>query len=123
MHWLEPLAEVDGMGFGPIAPEDVATILNGSSAKAIGRIAEHPFIKRQQRLTFSRAGRTRPLSLDDYRATGGWASLTRARSMSPDSVISEVLDSGLRGRGGSRSHPETISIGRNRYSGSRQPVR
>ena len=47
MHWLEPLVEIDGMGFGPAAPEDVAAILSGTSDKAIGTIAEHPFLKGQ----------------------------------------------------------------------------
>ncbi len=100
MHWLEPLVEVGGMGFGPATPEDVPAILSGSSGKAIGRITDHPFLAGQQRLTFARAGRTRPLSLEDYAATGGWASLTRARGMAPAEVVAEVLQSGLRGRGG-----------------------
>ena len=77
MHWLEPLAEIDGVGFGPLTPDDVAAVLDGSSGKAIGVIAEHPFIARQQRLTFARAGKTRPLSLEDYAATGGLAQRTR----------------------------------------------
>ncbi len=100
MHWLEPLVEVDGQGFGPAAPGDVAAILDRSSGKAIGRIADHSFIARQQRLTFARAGRARPLSLEDYGANGGWAGLERARAMAPSEVIAEVIASGLRGRGG-----------------------
>ena len=100
MHWLEPLVEVDGKGFGPAAPSDVAAILDGSSAKGIGVIAEHPYIASQQRLTFARAGRTRPLHLEDYAATGGWSGLTRARAMDPAEVVAEVIRSGLRGRGG-----------------------
>jgi formate dehydrogenase iron-sulfur subunit len=100
MHWLEPLVEIEGKGFGPATAEDVASILDGSSTKAIGPIADHPFITRQQRLTFARAGKTRALSLDDYVMTGGWAGLSRARGMSPADVIAEVLASGLRGRGG-----------------------
>jgi formate dehydrogenase iron-sulfur subunit len=100
MHWLEPLVEMDGIGFGPVAAGDVAAILAGTSAKSIGPIARHPFIALQQRLTFARAGRTRPLSLDDYQATGGWAGLTRAQSLPPVQVVAEVLQSGLRGRGG-----------------------
>src|SRR5690606_4823850 len=79
MHWLEPLVEIDGAGFGPATLGDVDAILDGSSSKAIGEIAEHPFIARQQRLTFARAGRTRPTSLEDYEGTGGWAGLRRAR--------------------------------------------
>ncbi|MBX9664132.1 NADH-ubiquinone oxidoreductase-F iron-sulfur binding region domain-containing protein [Novosphingobium sp.] len=100
MHWLEPMAEIDGQGFGPLEPEDVAAVLAGTSAKAIGVIAEHPFIARQQRFTFARAGKTRPLSLDDYAATGGWAGLKRARELGPEATIAEVTTSGLRGRGG-----------------------
>lgn len=100
MHWLEPLVEIDGLGFGPACPEDVSAILEGASAKAIGPIEDHPFMARQRRLTFARAGKTRPLSLEDYEASGGWSALRRARSMSPADVIEEVLRSGLRGRGG-----------------------
>lgn len=100
LHWLEPLVEIDGQGFGPVTVDDVAEILAGTSAKAIGAIAEHPFLARQQRLTFARAGRTRPLSLEDYSATGGWTGLDRARSLPPEQVVAEVIASGLRGRGG-----------------------
>ncbi len=100
MHWLEPLAEIDGIGFGPLSADDVETVLAGSSGKAVGRIEDLPFLARQQRLTFARAGKTRPLSLEDYELTGGWAGLKRARRMSPDAVIAEVTQSGLRGRGG-----------------------
>jgi formate dehydrogenase iron-sulfur subunit len=66
----------------------------------IGTIAEHPFIAAQQRLTFSRAGKTRPLSLDDYVATGGWEGLERARLLTAEAIVDEVKASGLRGRGG-----------------------
>jgi formate dehydrogenase iron-sulfur subunit len=100
MHWLEPLAEIDGQGFGPLSPGDVAAVLAGTSPLGIGRIEDHPFIARQQRFTFARAGKTRPLSLDDYAATGGWAGLRRARELGPLDTIGEVTRSGLRGRGG-----------------------
>lgn len=100
MHWLEPLVEIDGEGFGLVAVEDVASIIAGSSDKSIGKVADHPFIARQQRLTFARAGKTRPLSLDDYEATGGWGGLRRALSMPAADVVEEVIASGLRGRGG-----------------------
>ena len=100
MHWLEPLVEIDGQGFGPATPADVPAILAGTSAKAIGPIAAPPFLARQQRLTFARAGRTRPLSLDDYAETGGWAGLKRARAIGREEVLAELITSGLRGRGG-----------------------
>lgn len=100
MQWLEPLVEIDGMGFGPATADDVAAIIDGSSPLAIGRIADHPFIAGQQRLTFARAGKTRPTSLEDYAATGGWQGLARAREIGGAATIEEVIASGLRGRGG-----------------------
>lgn len=100
MQWLEPLVEIDGKGFGPATLDDVDAILDGSSDKAIGLIEQHPFIAGQTRFTFARAGKTRPTSLEDYHATGGWQGLMRARQIGPEQIIVEVLESGLRGRGG-----------------------
>jgi formate dehydrogenase iron-sulfur subunit len=105
MHWLEPLVEIDGIGYGPVGVGDVERIL--SRHPGLRRddewgfpIADHPFIAKQQRLTFTRAGKTRPLSLEDYAATGGWAGLSKAREIGPEATIGTVLLSGLRGRGG-----------------------
>ncbi|TIX49494.1 NADH-ubiquinone oxidoreductase-F iron-sulfur binding region domain-containing protein [Alteraurantiacibacter aquimixticola] len=100
MQWLEPLVEIDGKGFGPATLDDVDAILAGTSDKAIGVIEEHPFIAGQTRLTFARAGKTRPLSLEDYAAHGGWSGLKRARQIGPEKIVEEVTESGLRGRGG-----------------------
>ena len=101
MHWLEPLVEVDGIGYGPVTPADVPDILAGSADRLrIGTIADHQFLRQQTRLTFARAGKTRPLDLADYEATGGWKGLRRARDMPPQAVLDEVKASGLRGRGG-----------------------
>lgn len=99
MHWLEPLVEFDGVGYGPVCVDDVAMIIHGR-ARSIGRIEDHPFIARQSRLTFARAGKTRPTSLDDYYATEGWIGLAKAREIGAAATIDVVLESGLRGRGG-----------------------
>ena len=99
MHWLEPLVDIDGIGYGVVTPDQVAAIMAGT-APSIGRIDEHPFITRQTRLTFARAGKTRPTSLDDYYANGGWLGLAKARQLGPEGTIDAVLTSGLRGRGG-----------------------
>jgi formate dehydrogenase iron-sulfur subunit len=101
MHWLEPLVEINGVGWGPVSAEHVDEILAGRADDlCIGPIAAHPFIASQQRLTFARAGRTRPLSLEDYVATGGWVGLARARAIGPDAIIEKIVQSGVRGRGG-----------------------
>ena len=38
--------------------------------------------------------------LDDYRAVGGYDALARARESAPETLVQQLLDSGLRGRGG-----------------------
>ena len=121
MHWLEPLVEIGGKGYGPAKPQDVAAILDGSAAKSIGSIDEHPFIARQQRLTFARAGKTRPLNMDDYAATGGWAGLARARAMTAAQVVADVLSSacadaeGLAFQQGSNGKPCSKTEGDTKY--------
>ncbi|SDJ14737.1 formate dehydrogenase beta subunit [Pseudomonas delhiensis] len=111
LYWLEPLVELedaDGrrLGFGPLAEQDVPGLLDALAADpaghplALGPVEDIPYLKSQQRLLFARAGITRPLSLEDYRAQGGFAGLERAMAMDTADVVAAVLDSGLRGRGG-----------------------
>jgi NADH-quinone oxidoreductase subunit F len=47
-----------------------------------------------------RAGQINPLSLDDYRRTGGYEALRKAFEWGAERVIREVIDSRLLGRGG-----------------------
>ena len=110
MVWLEPLVEVetaDGrVGYGPVKPGDVAGLFDagflagGSHALAIGKPEQHPWQVAQQRLTFARCGVIDPLSVEDYRAHGGYAGLERALGMTGEAIVDEVKLSGLRGRGG-----------------------
>ncbi|MBK5264516.1 MAG: formate dehydrogenase [Alphaproteobacteria bacterium] len=105
MHWLEPLVEIDSgegrIGYGPVKVGDVETIVGGQSDPLrVGDVSQHPFIASQTRLTFARAGKTRPTSLDDYAASDGWSGLHKTRAMEPLVVIEQVTQSGLRGRGG-----------------------
>jgi formate dehydrogenase iron-sulfur subunit len=114
MLWLEPLVEIEDKGerfaFGPVTPADaeklVASLAAGQSAAKIknplahGRTEEIGFFKRQTRLTFARCGLTDPVSLEDYKAHGGYAGLAKALKMKPAAIVDEVAKSGLRGRGG-----------------------
>ncbi len=60
-----------------------------------------PFYARQTRVLLRDNSRMDPLSLEDYVANDGYAALAKALSeMTPDQVIDEILESGLRGRGG-----------------------
>jgi len=114
MMWLEPLVEVEiaGVrhGFGTVEPEDVAGLVSAGLLEGGGSLQGHPkalgpvdkigYLARQTRLMFGRCGVTDPLSLEAYRAHGGYKGLERALSLTPAGIVDEVAKSGLRGRGG-----------------------
>ncbi len=110
MLWLEPLVEVDTpagrIAYGPVTPDDVASLfasgfLDGAPHRLCHGLTEQmPWMARQQRLSFARVGVIDPLSLDDYMAHGGLVGLEKARAFSRDALLQQIIDSGLRGRGG-----------------------
>lgn len=111
LFWLEPMVEVETpigrVAYGSVEERDVACLfdaglLEGKSGhpRALGLTEEIPFFKKQQRLTFARAGITDPLSIDDYRAHDGFNGLENALKLESQAIIDEVKASGLRGRGG-----------------------
>jgi NADH-quinone oxidoreductase subunit F len=66
-------------------------------------VFEHdvPFYARQTRHLLNLNGLIDPTSIDDYIGIGGYGALAKALvQMSPEDVIQEVSDAGLRGRGG-----------------------
>jgi len=59
------------------------------------------FYKQQQRVALRNCGVIDPENIDEYIAFDGYKALAKALTeMTPEQVIQEVLDSGLRGRGG-----------------------
>ena len=110
MLWLEPLVEVETaagrVAYGPVTPADVESLFEAGFLDGAehplghGLTEEMPWMARQQRLSFARVGLVDPLSLDDYLKHGGMLGLARARALSPDELLQEVVNSGLRGRGG-----------------------
>lgn len=110
MFWLEPMVEVDTpdgrIAYGPVGKEDVPVLFEadflhgGTHALSLGLTEDIRYLKNQERVTFARVGITDPVSLADYLQHGGYAGLRRALGMSPEAIVQEVLDSGLRGRGG-----------------------
>jgi NADH-quinone oxidoreductase subunit F len=59
-----------------------------------------PFYKSQMRLILGNNELIDPEKIDDYIAIGGYTALAKALKMTPETIISEVKKSGLRGRGG-----------------------
>ena len=70
------------------------------SGKPIARQDDINFYKKQKRVALHGCGTINPESIDEALGYGAYAGLMRALSMDPADVIKEVLDSGLRGRGG-----------------------
>ena len=58
------------------------------------------FYKHQKRIALRNCGVIDPENIDEYLAFDGYKALQKALSMTREEVIQEVLDSGLRGRGG-----------------------
>lgn len=108
--FLEPLVEVETsqgrVAYGPVAAKDVASLFDADFLKGgkhrlgHGLTEEIDYLKKQERLTFSRCGVIDPLSIDDYVAHGGFAGLQAALKKSDADIVKDVTESGLRGRGG-----------------------
>jgi NADH-quinone oxidoreductase subunit F len=58
------------------------------------------FLGRQKHIATEHAGNLDPLELNDYRTGGGFQALEKALQQSAEQVIEEMLNSGMRGRGG-----------------------
>ena len=109
LYWLEPMVEVQTsagrVAYGPVTASDAegllrAILADGAHALWQGLTEEIPWLKRQTRLTFARCGVVDPRSLEDYRAHDGCKGLERALAFGPAATVEEVVQSGLRGRGG-----------------------
>ncbi|WP_290702840.1 formate dehydrogenase beta subunit [Amphritea sp.] len=111
LFWLEPLVEVETtsgrIAYGPVESRDIDSLfdqafLSGETTHPLcqGLTEEIPYLKKQQRLTFARAGITDPVSLEAYQQLDGFNGLKKALQMDGQSIVDEVKTSGLRGRGG-----------------------
>jgi NADH-quinone oxidoreductase subunit F len=71
------------------------------TGQAIPRYSEINFYRKQQRVILRNCGQINPEKIDHYIARDGYRALRKAfLEMTPEQVISEVTNSGLRGRGG-----------------------
>ena len=110
LFWLEPLVEVETekgrIAYGPVQTSEISSLFDanflegGAHDLCLGLTEELDFLKKQQRLTFARIGKTDPVSLDDYIKYDGYKGLTNALKQSQSDIVKAVTDSGLRGRGG-----------------------
>jgi NADH-quinone oxidoreductase subunit F len=74
---------------------------DAKTGKRIGDYNQIPFYARQHRISLRNCGLVDPHRITDYIAVGGYSALAKAlTSMTPQQVIDQVSQSGLRGRGG-----------------------
>ena len=109
--------EPDNLVYVHVKPEDVAQIVEETLRK--GRVVERlvyrdpntgraypkesdiPFYASQTKVALANCGAINPDDIGEYIARDGYQALARAvLDLSPDETIEEVLESGLRGRGG-----------------------
>ena len=122
--FAEPLVDVLKAGkprvfFRNVSPEDVPALVESylvkdtvPGDKALGYLGAGPVdgvadlgslpgMRLQQRIALRNAGHIAPDDILQYIANGGYAGLNKALfEMQPEDVIKEVIDSGMRGRGG-----------------------
>ncbi|MBT3313193.1 MAG: 4Fe-4S binding protein [Anaerolineae bacterium] len=122
--YKEPLLDIEIPGqprlsYGPVTPGETKKILENvflhniyehkKSLAVIGDDAfaeipswnEIPFFAPQERTVLRNCGFIDPEKIEDYIANDGYAGLSRALlDMTPEAVVQETLDAGLRGRGG-----------------------
>ena len=108
--WLEPMVEVETkegrVAYGPVAVSDIDSLfeasfhLGGQHILSLGLTENIAWLARQDRVTFARVGVIDPLSLADYQEHGGLVGLRHALTLQQEEIVTEVTQSGLRGRGG-----------------------
>lgn len=108
--WLEPLIEIDTedgrVGFSCVKPNDVDSLIacdftqNAPHLLDVGLIKNIKYFKKQTRHIFAKSGEIDPLSIDDYIKHGGFKGLKKCVEIGSQAAVKQVLDSGLRGRGG-----------------------
>ncbi|TVQ96065.1 MAG: NADH-quinone oxidoreductase subunit NuoF [Spirochaetaceae bacterium] len=74
---------------------------NPATDEVVPKQNDIEFFRNQTKIVLRNCGRIDPMSIDDYRAEGGYEALEKAvTSLSGDQIIEELKTSGLRGRGG-----------------------
>ena len=96
--------EVGGQFYQGVTVADVADIIDALGGSPVGRLrcpGDSAFFKRQLRIVSENCGRIDPERIEEYIAESGYEGLYLALTqMSRQEVLAQVVESGLRGRGG-----------------------
>ncbi len=78
----------------------VERLLPKENDEFIKKWDELNFYKKQERIALKNCGRINPEKIEEYIALDGYKAIYKALNMSSDEIIQEMINSGLRGRGG-----------------------
>jgi NADH-quinone oxidoreductase subunit F len=119
--YAEPLVVVENPGFPPILYFNVTAGKAGMIVKSflrdgdplfeyllgatedndlIPQVKDFPRFSHEKRVATEKSGLIDPEDIDDYIAEGGYETLASCLGRKPEEVLGEILESGLRGRGG-----------------------
>jgi NADH:ubiquinone oxidoreductase subunit F (NADH-binding)/(2Fe-2S) ferredoxin/NAD-dependent dihydropyrimidine dehydrogenase PreA subunit len=80
---------------------EVPRLLYDKNKKSTEEVSDIPFYKKQIRIVLRNCGVINPESIEEYIARDGYLALEKVLfEMTPEQIIQEIKDSGLRGRGG-----------------------
>ncbi|MFC1947899.1 NADH-quinone oxidoreductase subunit NuoF [Chloroflexota bacterium] len=111
------IVEPDGIFYTQVEPEDAVDITASHlrdgvpvdrlyyhdpvTGEAIPKYSDIKFYEMQERIVLRNCGHINPEKIEDYLERGGYKSLSKVLlEMTPEGVIEEIKNSGLRGRGG-----------------------
>ncbi len=101
-----PIVKIEPQGilYKGVKPEDATEILDHLDTDPVERLlmdTNIPFFNRQKKNALENSGKVNPEKIEDYIAHNGYKALVKAiTTMTPEKIITEVKESGLRGRGG-----------------------
>jgi NADH:ubiquinone oxidoreductase subunit F (NADH-binding)/(2Fe-2S) ferredoxin len=99
---------VDEMAFARIDSEDHALVgeikyrysEDADAYASVKSVNDIEFLKAQRKVILRNAGSINPENIYEYIARDGYAALAKALTMKPEAIIKDIIDAGLRGRGG-----------------------
>ncbi len=99
-----PLLKADDTMYQSVKPEHAGTVVESLAGQPVAELVcdtKQPFFTRQKLIVRENAGRIDPENLADCVAHGAYRALLKVLTgMTPQQVIAEISESGLRGRGG-----------------------
>ena len=84
-----------------LGDEIIDRLVYHEDGRSFVRQADIPFYRQQTRIALEHCGHINAESVEEYIAVGGYTALEKALfDMTPEEIIDEISESGLRGRGG-----------------------